>query len=157
MLTEITRKKIDGELKKFPIDQKQSAIIAALQIIQTENGFLTDDLIAQAADYLDMPKIAAMEVATFYNMFELKPAGKYKISVCTNISCALREADDIVCHLRKKLNVNFNEVTKDSKFSLKESECMGACGGAPLMTINNHKMYEHLTPQKVDQILEELD
>lgn len=157
MLTKITIKKIDKELKKFPDDQKQSAIIAALQIIQTENGFLTNDLIAMAADYLDMPKIAAMEVATFYNMFELKPAGKYKISICTNISCALRDADDIVCHLKKKLKINFNEVTKDKKFSLKESECMGACSGAPLMTVNNQKMYEYLTPQKVDQILEELD
>ncbi|MBT6355531.1 NAD(P)H-dependent oxidoreductase subunit E [Methylophilaceae bacterium] len=157
MLTKITIQKIDKELKKFPDDQKQSAIIAALQIIQTENGFLTNDLIAMAADYLDMPKIAAMEVATFYNMFELKPAGKYKISICTNISCALRDADDIVCHLKKKLKIDFNEVTKDKKFSLKESECMGACGGAPLMTVNNQKMYEYLTPQKVDQILEELD
>jgi NADH-quinone oxidoreductase subunit E len=157
MLTKITIQKIDKELKKFPDDQKQSAIIAALQIIQTENGFLTNDLIATAADYLDMPKIAAMEVATFYNMFELKPAGKYKISICTNISCALRDADDIVCHLKKKLKIEFNEVTKDKKFSLKESECMGACGGAPLMTVNNQKMYEYLTPQKVDQILEELD
>lgn len=157
MLTKITIQKIDKELKKFPDDQKQSAIIAALQIIQTENGFLTNDLIAMAADYLDMPKIAAMEVATFYNMFELKPVGKYKISICTNISCALRDADDIVCHLKKKLKINFNEVTKDKKFSLKESECMGACGGAPLMTVNNQKMYEYLTPQKVDQILEELD
>jgi len=157
MLTKITIQKIDKELKKFPDDQKQSAIIAALQIIQTENGFLTNDLIAMAADYLDMPKIAAMEVATFYNMFELKPAGKYKISICTNISCALRDADDIVCHLKKKLKIDFNEVTKDKKFSLKESECMGACGGAPLITVNNQKMYEYLTPQKVDQILEELD
>lgn len=157
MLTKITIQKIDKELKKFPDDQKQSAIIAALQIIQTENGFLTNDLIAMVADYLDMPKIAAMEVATFYNMFELKPAGKYKISICTNISCALRDADDIVCHLKKKLKIDFNEVTKDKKFSLKESECMGACGGAPLMTVNNQKMYEYLTPQKVDQILEELD
>jgi NADH-quinone oxidoreductase subunit E len=157
MLTKKTIQKIDKELKKFPDDQKQSAIIAALQIIQTENGFLTNDLIATAADYLDMPKIAAMEVATFYNMFELKPAGKYKISICTNISCALRDADDIVCHLKKKLKIDFNEVTKDKKFSLKESECMGACGGAPLMTVNNQKMYEYLTPQKVDQILEELD
>lgn len=157
MLTKITIQKIDKELKKFPDDQKQSAIIAALQIIQTENGFLTNDLIAMAADYLDMPKIAAMEVATFYNMFELKPAGKYKISICTNISCALRDVDDIVCHLKKKLKIDFNEVTKDKKFSLKESECMGACGGAPLMTVNNQKMYEYLTPQKVDQILEELD
>ena len=157
MLTKITIQKIDKELKKFPDDQKQSAIIAALQIIQTENGFLTNDLIAMAADYLDMPKIAAMEVATFYNMFELKTAGKYKISICTNISCALRDADDIECHLKKKLKIDFNEVTKDKKFSLKESECMGACGGAPLMTVNNQKMYEYLTPQKVDQILEELD
>ena len=157
MLTKKTIQKIDKELKKFPDDQKQSAIIATLQIIQTENGFLTNDLIAMAADYLDMPKIAAMEVATFYNMFELKPAGKYKISICTNISCALRDADDIVCHLKKKLKIDFNEVTKDKKFSLKESECMGACGGAPLMTVNNQKMYEYLTPQKVDQILEELD
>ena len=157
MLTKKTIQKIDKELKKFPDDQKQSAIIAALQIIQTENGFLTNDLIAMAADYLDMPKIAAMEVATFYNMFELKSSGKYKISICTNISCALRDADDIVCHLKKKLKIDFNEVTKDKKFSLKESECMGACGGAPLMTVNNQKMYEYLTPQKVDQILEELD
>ena len=148
MLTKITIQKIDKELKKFPDDQKQSAIIAALQIIQTENGFLTNDLIAMAADYLDMPKIAAMEVATFYNMFELKPAGKYKISICTNISCALRDADDIVCHLKKKLKIDFNEVTKDKKFSLKESECMGACGGAPLMTVNNQSKCMNTLPHK---------
>ena len=157
MLTKSAIQKIDKELKKFPKDQRQSAIISTLRIIQEENGFLTDDLIGVAADYLDMPKIAAMEVATFYNMFELKSAGKYKISICTNISCALRDADEIVCHLKKKLKINFNEITKDEKFSLKESECMGACGGAPLMTINNQKMYECLTPQKVDQILEDLE
>ena len=157
MLTKSATQKIEKELKKFPKDQRQSAIISTLRIIQEENGFLTDDLIGVAADYLDMPKIAAMEVATFYNMFELKSAGKYKISICTNISCALRDADEIVCHLKKKLKINFNEITKDEKFSLKESECMGACGGAPLMTINNQKMYEFLTPQKVDQILEDLE
>jgi len=157
MLTKSAIQKIDKELKKFPKDQRQSAIISTLRIIQEENGFLTDELIGVAADYLDMPKIAAMEVATFYNMFELKSAGKYKISICTNISCALRDADEIVCHLKKKLKINFNEITKDEKFSLKESECMGACGGAPLMTINNQKMYECLTPQKVDQILEDLE
>ena len=157
MLTKSATQKIEKELKKFPKDQRQSAIIAALRIIQDENGFLTDELIGLAADYLDMPKIAAMEVATFYNMFELKSAGKYKISICTNISCALRDADEIVCHLKKKLKINFNEITKDEKFSLRESECMGACGGAPLMTINNQKMYECLTPQKVDQILEDLE
>ncbi len=157
MLTKSATQKIEKELKKFPKDQRQSAIISTLRIIQEENGFLTDYLIGVAADYLDMPKIAAMEVATFYNMFELKSAGKYKISICTNISCALRDADEIVCHLKKKLKINFNEITKDEKFSLKESECMGACGGAPLMTINNQKMYECLTPQKVDQILEDLE
>ena len=157
MLKKSATQKIDKELKKFPKDQRQSAIIATLRIIQEENGFLTDESIGVAADYLDMPKIAAMEVATFYNMFELKSAGKYKISICTNISCALRDADEIVCHLKKKLKINFNEITKDEKFSLKESECMGACGGAPLMTINNQKMYECLTPQKVDQILEDLE
>ena len=157
MLTKSATQKIEKELKKFPKDQRQSAIIAALRIIQDENGFLTDELIGLAADYLDMPKIAAMEVATFYNMFELKAAGKYKISICTNISCALRDADEIVCYLKKKLKINFNEITKDSKFSLRESECMGACSGAPLMTINNQKMYECLTPQKVDQILEDLE
>ena len=157
MLTKSATQKIEKELKKFPKDQRQSAIIAALRIIQDENGFLTDELIGLAADYLDMPKIAAMEVATFYNMFELKSAGKYKISICTNISCALRDADEIVCYLKKKLNINFNEITKDNKFSLRESECMGACSGAPLMTINNQKMYECLTPQKVDQILEDLE
>ena len=157
MLTKSAIQKIDKELKKFPKDQRQSAIIATLRIIQEENGFLTDELIGVAADYLDMPKIAAMEVATFYNMFELKSAGKYKISICTNISCALRDADEIVCHLKKKLKINFNEITKDEKFSLRESECMGACGGAPLMTINNQKMYECLTPKKVDQILEDLE
>lgn len=157
MLTKSAIQKIDKELKKFPKDQRQSAIIATLRIIQEENGFLTDESIGVAADYLDMPKIAAMEVATFYNMFELKSAGKYKISICTNISCALRDADEIVCHLKKKLKINFNEITKDEKFSLRESECMGACGGAPLMTINNQKMYECLTPKKVDQILEDLE
>ena len=157
MLPKKIKEKINKELLKFPKEQKRSAVMAALQLVQNERGWLSEKSISEVAAYLSIPEIAVLEVATFYNMFELKPAGKYKISVCTNISCALREADDIVCHLRKKLNINFNEVTKDSKFSLKESECMGACGGAPLMTINNHKMYEHLTPQKVDQILEELD
>ncbi len=132
MLTKSATQKIEKELKKFPKDQRQSAIIAALRIIQNEKGFLTDELIGLAADYLDMPKIAAMEVATFYNMFELKPAGKYKISICTNISCALRDADEIVCYLKKKLNINFNEITKDNKFSLRESECMGACSGSSI-------------------------
>jgi NADH-quinone oxidoreductase subunit E len=100
-----------------------------------------------------MPDIAAMEVATFYNMYDLESVGKYKITVCTNISCMLRDSDAIVNHLQTKLGVGFNEVTSDGKFCLKEGECMGSCGGAPLMTVNNHTMHEFLTTEKVDDIL----
>jgi NADH-quinone oxidoreductase subunit E len=103
-----------------------------------------------------MPDIAAMEVASFYNMYDLKSVGQYKITICTNISCMLRDADAIVNHLQTKLGVGLNEVTADGKFCLKEGECMGACGGAPLMTVNNHTMHEFLTPDKVDAILEAL-
>jgi NADH-quinone oxidoreductase subunit E len=106
---------------------------------------------------LMMPEIAAMEVATFYNMYDLEPVGKYKITICTNISCMLRDSDAIVDHLQAKLGVGFNEITPDGKFCLKEGECMGACGGAPLFIVNNHTMHEFLTPEKVDQILEALE
>jgi NADH-quinone oxidoreductase subunit E len=103
-----------------------------------------------------MPEIAAMEVATFYNMYDLNPVGQYKITICTNISCMLRGSDEIVDHLQNKLGVGFNEVTPDGKFCLKEGECMGCCGGAPLMHVNNTKMHEFLTTAKVDEILKEL-
>jgi NADH-quinone oxidoreductase subunit E len=104
-----------------------------------------------------MPEIAALEVATFYNMYDLSPVGKYKITVCTNISCMLRDSDEIVHHLKAKLGVGFNEITPDGKFCLKEGECMGCCGGAPLMHINNTQMHEFLTVEKVDAILGELE
>jgi NADH-quinone oxidoreductase subunit E len=147
---------IEKELKKFPDNQKQSAVISALRIIQTRHGWLTNEHISDVAHYLDMPEIAAMEVATFYNMFNLESKGKYQITVCTNISCMLRNSDEIVQHLKKKLGIGFGEVSKDKKFSLKESECMGACGGAPLCLINNHSMHEHLTTEKVDKLLASL-
>ena len=130
--------------------------MSALRIVQTERGWLSKDSISEVAQYLGMPEIAALEVASFYNMYDLSPVGKYKITVCTNISCMLRDSDEIVSHLQTKLGVGFNEVTADGKFCLKEGECMGACGGAPLMTVNNHTMHEFLTPEKVDEILEEL-
>ncbi len=104
-----------------------------------------------------MPEIAALEVATFYNMYDLEPVGKHKITVCTNISCMLRNSDEIVEHLQTKLGVGFNEVTADGKFCLKEGECMGACGGAPLLSVNNATMHEFLTVEKVDEILEDLE
>jgi NADH-quinone oxidoreductase subunit E len=156
MLTNNSIKKIESELKKYPDNQRQSAVIASLQIVQAENGWLTNANISDVADFLNMSEIAAMEVATFYNMFDLKSVGKYKISVCTNISCMLRNSDEIVIHLKEKLGINFNEITSDGKFCLKESECMGACDGAPLFLINNQKLHNHLTPEKVDQILKEL-
>ena len=156
MLSAETIDKIEYELTKYPKDQRQAAVMSALRIAQTEHGWLSPECIADVANYLGMPEIAALEVATFYNMYDLEPVGKYKITICTNISCMLRDSDSIVEHLQTTLNVGFNEVTADGKFCLKEGECMGACGGAPLMSVNNTKMHEFLTPEKVDLILKEL-
>jgi NADH-quinone oxidoreductase subunit E len=157
MLSAEAIKKIDYELTKYPADQRQAAVMSALRIVQTERGWLSKESISEVAEYLKMPEIAAMEVATFYNMYDLEPVGKYKITICTNISCMLRDSDAIVDHLQTKLGVGFNEITPDGKFCLKEGECMGACGGAPLFIVNNHTMHEFLTPEKVDQILETLE
>jgi NADH-quinone oxidoreductase subunit E len=149
--------KINLWLKKFPSDKKRSAIIPALRIIQDENnGFLTIKLMDYLANFLEVPNIYVYEVATFYSMYELKNVGKYKLSLCTNISCMLNGSEEIVNYLKNKLNINFNEVTKDGKFSLKEVECLAACGGAPVMQIGN-KYYENLTIDKIDKILENLE
>ncbi len=156
MLSPEAIEKIDYELTKYPADQRQAAVMSALRIVQTERGWLSKESITEVAQYLGMPEIAAMEVATFYNMYDLNPVGQYKITICTNISCMLRGSDEIVDHLQTKLGVGFNEVTPDGKFCLKEGECMGCCGGAPLMHVNNTKMHEFLTPAKVDDILKEL-
>jgi len=156
MLSTKSKNKINQELKKYPANQKKSAVITALQIVQTENGWLSNNDISGVANYLEIPEIAAMEVATFYNMFDLKDVGKYKISVCTNISCMLRDAENLVDHMKKKFGIDFNEPSKDGMFYLKESECMGACGGAPLITINNHDMYENLTIDRFDKIIKDL-
>jgi NADH-quinone oxidoreductase subunit E len=156
MLSKAAIDKIEFELTKYPTDKRQAAVMSALRIVQTELGWLSPESISAVAKYLGIPEIAALEVATFYNMYDLEPVGKYKITVCTNISCMLRDSDAIVDHLQKKLGVGFNEVTADGKFCLKEGECMGACGGAPLMHINNSTMHEFLTTEKVDDILKEL-
>ena len=156
MLSAEAIKKIDYELTKYPVNQRQAAVMSALRIVQTERGWLSKESISEVAAYLRMPDIAALEVATFYNMYDLENVGQYKITICTNISCMLRDSDTIVNHLQAKLGVGFNEVTADGKFCLKEGECMGACGGAPLMTVNNHSMHEFLTPESVNIILENL-
>ena len=153
MLSAESLAQIDKELTKYPEDRRRSAVMSALRIAQTELGWLSKDAIAFVADYLRIPAIAALEVATFYSMYELEPVGQHKITVCTNISCMLRGSDRIVEHLEQRLGIGFNQTTKDGRFTLKEGECMGCCGGAPLFHVNNTRMYEYLTPDKVDAIL----
>jgi NADH-quinone oxidoreductase subunit E len=152
-----SKAEIDKWVAKYPSDQKQSAVMAALRIVQDQNGgHLTNELMDAIAEYLEMPPISVYEVATFYSMYEHKPVGKHKICVCTNVSCMLRGSDEIVEHLNKKLNIKFGEVTEDGRFSLKEVECLGSCAGAPMFQIGR-KYYEDLTPEKVDEILDSLD
>ena len=150
-------KEIDHWIAKYPAERKQSAVMSALRIVQDQNkGYLTNDLMDAVAEYLEMPAIAVYEVATFYSMYELKPVGKHKICVCTNISCMLCGSDSIVGHLKKRLGIGFGEITQDGRFSLKEVECLGACVGAPAIQIGD-TYYEKLTPEKIDEILDGLN
>ena len=157
MLSNQIQEKIDRELKKYPADQKQSAVMAALRFVQDERGWISSDDMADVADYLGMPHMAVYEVATFYHMYNLKPMGKYTLTVCTNLSCQLMGANETLDYLKGKLGIGLNEVTPDGKFSLREAECMGACVEAPLLTVNNKRLCARMTPQKIDQILAELD
>jgi NADH-quinone oxidoreductase subunit E len=152
-----SRAEIDRWIAKYPPERKQSAVMAALNIVQEQNGgWLTTDLMNAIAVYLEMPPIAVYEVATFYSMYELKPVGQHKICICTNVSCMLRGSDKIVAHLKQKLGISFGETTTDGKFTLKEVECLAACGGAPMIQIGR-EYYENLTPEKVDEILASLN
>jgi NADH-quinone oxidoreductase subunit E len=157
MLSEQVQAKTDRELKKYPADQKQSAVMAALRFVQDEKGWISSDDMADVAAYLGMPKMAVYEVATFYHMYNLKPMGKYTLTVCTNLSCQLMGANETLDHLHHKLGIGIGEVTADGKIGLREAECMGACVAAPLLTVNNKRMCSHLTPEKIDQILAELE
>lgn len=149
---------IDRWLSKYPPDRKQSAVLAALREVQHENaGYLSLPLMDAVAEYLEMPSIAVYEVASFYSMFELSPVGRHSISVCTNISCMLRGADEIVQYIEQKLGIKMGQSTSDGRFYLKrEEECLAACCGAPMMMVD-HQYYEHLTPKKVDSILDPLE
>lgn len=152
-----SRELIDRWVAKYPPDKKSSAVIAALGIVQDANGgWLSTDLMDAVAEYLQMRPIAVYEVSTFYSMFELKPVGRNKISVCTNISCALCGSDKVVAHLEKKLGIKMGETTSDGRFTLKEVECLAACGGAPMFMIGR-QYYEDLTPAKIDSILNSLE
>lgn len=155
MLSAESIKKIDREVAKYPSDQRQSAVMSALAIAQDEKGWLANETMDFVAHYLGMPPIAVYEVATFYNMYNLKPLGKCKITICTNLPCALSGANDAVTHLRQKLGISFNQTTADGKFTLKEGECMGACGDAPVLLVNNKRMCSFMSNDNIDQLLEE--
>ncbi|MCC2595085.1 NADH-quinone oxidoreductase subunit NuoE [Pusillimonas sp. MFBS29] len=156
LLSEQAYKKIDRELTKFPDDQQQSAIMAALAIAQTEKGWVSNEVIVDVAAYLGVPAIAVQEVATFYNMFNTHPVGRFKITVCTNLPCALRDGVKAAEYVKEKLGIDFHETTPDGMFSLFEGECMGACGDSPVMLMNNQHMCVRMSPEKIDAMIEEL-
>ena len=157
LISEQSRTDIDRWIKKYPEEQKRSAVMSALRIVQDQNnGYLTTDLMDAVAEYLDMPSIAVYEVATFYSMFELEPVGRHKICLCTNISCMLCGSDNIVEHLTQRLGIAMGQTTPDGRFTLKEVECLGACVEAPMFQIGD-TYYGNLTAEKIDKILEGLD
>jgi len=152
MLSSEALKQIERETAKYPAERKSSAVMAALRIAQGEHGWLSVPLMDFVAELLAMRPIQVYEVASFYSMYDLKPVGRHKISVCTNVSCMLCGSDQIVRHLEQRLGIKLGQTTPDGKFTLKEVECLAACGGAPMFQIGD-TYYEHLTPQKVDEIL----
>ena len=157
MLNAESLKRIDREIAKYPAAQKQSAVMAALAIAQEEHGWLSSDSIEFVANYLGMAPIAAYEVASFYNMYDLKPVGKYKLTVCTNLPCMLSGGVDASEYLKAKLGIGFNETTLDGKFTLKEGECMGACGDAPVMLVINRRTCSCMLLEQIEKLLAELE
>jgi NADH-quinone oxidoreductase subunit E len=155
-LSEQAVKKIDREIAKYPADQKQSAVMAALAIAQDEKGWLAPEVMQDVANYLGMPAIAVQEVATFYAMYNLKPLGKHKITICTNLPCALSGGEAAANYLKEKLGVDFQGTTSDGAFTLQEGECMGACGDSPVLLVNNKRMCSHMSNEKIDALVEEL-
>jgi NADH-quinone oxidoreductase subunit E len=148
--------RIDREVAKYPAGQRQSAVMAALAIAQDEHGWLPKEVIAAVAEYLGMPAIAAYEVATFYAMYDTEPVGRHKIAVCTNLPCALSGGSRAARRLQEKLGIGFGETTPDGCFTLKEGECMGACGDAPVLLVNNKRMESFVSDEKLDALLDEL-
>jgi NADH-quinone oxidoreductase subunit E len=156
MLSPAALAEIDRAIAKYPPDQKQSAVMAALTVAQDEKGWLSTETMDFVAHYLDMPPIAVYEVASFYTMYNLKPAGKYKLTICTNLPCALQGANAAAGHLKNKLGIGFNETTADGMFTLKEGECLGACGDAPVVLVNKKQLLCAMTPERLDDTLKEL-
>jgi len=156
MLNSESLKKIDREVAKYPPDQKRSAVMSALIVAQDEKGWLSPEVMDFVADYLGMPPVAVYEVASFYTMYNLQKTGRHKITLCTCLPCGLQGALDAADHLRERLGIGFNETTADGSFTLKEGECMGACAMAPVVLVNNKKMHDYMTHEKLDRLIEGL-
>jgi NADH-quinone oxidoreductase subunit E len=156
MLSAESLKKIDREIAKYPPERKQSAVMSALIVAQDEKGWLSPEVMDFVAGYLGMPAVLVYEVASFYTMYNLKPVGRHKLTICTNLPCGLQGALDAADHLCGRLGIGFNETTADGRFTLKEGECMGACAMAPVVLVNNKKMHDYMTNEKLDQLIEKL-
>lgn len=156
LLTPESYRRIDREIAKFPAGHKASAVMAALAIAQNQLGWLSKEVIEEVADYLEMPAIAVYEVASFYGMYNLEQTGRFKITLCTNLPCALSGATRAAAHLKQKLGIGFGETTADGAFTLKEGECLGACGDAPVLLVNNERMCSFMSDDKLDALLADL-
>ena len=156
MLSDDAIQRIDREVAKYPAGQQRSAVISALAIAQDEHGWLSAEVMDDVARHLGMPTVAVYEVASFYAMFELKPTGRFKLTICTNLPCALQGAGVAAEHLKRRLGIGFGETTGDGKFTLKEGECFGACGDAPVLLVNNKRMASFMDPQRLDALIDEL-
>ncbi len=156
MLSAQLQQKIDREVAKYPADQKQSAVMSALGFAQDEHGWLPTAVMDAVAAYLGMPPVAVYEVATFYTMYNMKPQGRFKISICTGLPCALSGAEAAAAHLKSRLQVGFNQTSADGAFTLKEGECMGACGDAPVLIVNDRRMCSFMSNPRLDELVDEL-
>jgi NADH-quinone oxidoreductase subunit E len=156
MLTDQTKQRFDREVAKYPADQKQSAVMACLAILQQERGWVSEDSQEEVAHYLGMPAIAVQEVASFYNMYNQSPVGKFKLNVCTNLPCQLRDGEKALAYLQQKLGIKDGETTADGLFSLAKCECLGACADAPVMLVNDREMVSFMSNAKLDQLVDGL-
>ena len=156
MITEATKARFAREVAKYPAEQKQSAVMACLSIVQQEQGYVSEASEAGIAEYLGMPQIAVHEVTTFYNMYNQQAVGKYKLNVCTNLPCLLRDGGKALEHLEHKLGISMGETTPDGMFTLQQSECLGACADAPVMLVNDRNMCSFMGNDKLDQLVDSL-
>ncbi|WP_198969585.1 NADH-quinone oxidoreductase subunit NuoE [Xylophilus sp. ASV27] len=156
MISDSTRARFDKEVAKYPADQKQSAVMACLSIVQQEQGYISQQSEAAIAAYLGMPEIAVHEVTTFYNMYNQQPTGRYKLNVCTNLPCQLRDGQKALHHLEHKLGIRMGETTADGLFTLQQSECLGACADSPVMLVNDRTMCSFMSNEKLDQLVDGL-